>query len=84
MKPSDDQRRVYADLGTNRNGNLGGRPHGGGGSRREYAASPEAGTRQQGSPGVDGMTVEELPEHLKVEWPRLKQELLEGEDKPRR
>ena len=24
----------------------------------------------KGAPGVDGMTVEELPEHLKVEWPR--------------
>jgi RNA-directed DNA polymerase len=36
----------------------------------------------KGAPGVDGMTVEELPEHLKVEWPRLKQELLEGEYKP--
>lgn len=36
----------------------------------------------KGAPGVDGMTVEELPEHLKVEWPRLKQELLEGKYKP--
>ncbi len=36
----------------------------------------------KGAPGVDGMTVEELPEHLKVEWLRLKQELLEGEYKP--
>ena len=28
------------------------------------------------------MTVEELPAYLKVEWPRLKQDLLEGEYRP--
>jgi RNA-directed DNA polymerase len=32
----------------------------------------------KGSPGVDGMTVDELPDHLKAAWPRLKQSLLEG------
>ena len=32
----------------------------------------------KGSPGVDGMTVQELPAYLKEAWPRLRQELLEG------
>ena len=36
-----------------------------------------------GSPGVDGMTVEELPEHLKRAWPRIKTELLEDRYKPK-
>jgi group II intron reverse transcriptase/maturase len=30
----------------------------------------------KGAPGVDGMTVDELPEYLKEEWPRIKDELL--------
>jgi RNA-directed DNA polymerase len=32
----------------------------------------------KGSPGVDGMTVQELPDHLRQEWPRLKEQLLAG------
>lgn len=36
----------------------------------------------KGSPGVDGMTVQQLPEFLKTEWPRLKQALLEGSYQP--
>jgi RNA-directed DNA polymerase len=36
----------------------------------------------RGSPGVDGMTVQQLPEFLKLHWPRLKQELLEGSYQP--
>jgi RNA-directed DNA polymerase len=36
----------------------------------------------KGAPGVDGMTVEELGAHLKAEWPRLKEALLEGTYKP--
>jgi RNA-directed DNA polymerase len=34
--------------------------------------------RNGGSPGTDGMTVEELGPYLKVHWPRLKKALLEG------
>ena len=30
----------------------------------------------KGAPGIDGMTVEELPGCLKKEWPRIKEELL--------
>jgi len=35
-----------------------------------------------GKPGIDGMTVEELPEHLRVHWPRLREELLAGHYQP--
>jgi RNA-directed DNA polymerase len=35
-----------------------------------------------GSPGLDGMTVEELAPYLKEHWPRLKQALLEGTYQP--
>ena len=35
-----------------------------------------------GSPGVDGMTVEQLPAHLKQHWPQIKQQLLEGTYRP--
>ena len=36
----------------------------------------------KGSPGVDGMTIEELPAYLKEAWPRLKEELLAGTYQP--
>ncbi len=36
----------------------------------------------KGSPGVDGMTVNELPGYLQREWPRLKQELLQDAYQP--
>lgn len=36
----------------------------------------------KGSPGVDGMTVEQLGEHLMVVWPKLREDLLNGEYRP--
>jgi RNA-directed DNA polymerase len=36
----------------------------------------------KGSPGVDGMTVQQLPEFLKTHWPRIRQELREGSYQP--
>lgn len=36
----------------------------------------------QGSPGVDGMAVEELPSYLKKHWPEIKEQLLSGTYKP--
>lgn len=36
----------------------------------------------KGSPGVDGMTVMELADYLRLEWPRLKRELLSGTYRP--
>lgn len=36
----------------------------------------------KGSPGIDGMTVQQLPAYLATAWPRLKQELLAGTYRP--
>ncbi|MGD8309682.1 MAG: group II intron reverse transcriptase/maturase [Chromatiales bacterium] len=36
----------------------------------------------KGSPGVDGMKVDELGDHLKAHWPRIKEALLSGEYRP--
>jgi RNA-directed DNA polymerase len=36
----------------------------------------------KGAPGIDGMTVKQLPEHLTTHWPRIRQQLLEGTYKP--
>jgi RNA-directed DNA polymerase len=36
----------------------------------------------QGSAGVDGMTVQQLPEHLKQHWPAIREQLLSGTYKP--
>ena len=36
----------------------------------------------QGAPGVDGMTVDELLPYLRLEWPRIKEELMNGTYQP--
>ena len=36
----------------------------------------------KGSPGIDGMTVRELPAFLKLHWPRIREELLTGRYQP--
>lgn len=36
----------------------------------------------KGAPGVDGMTTAELPSHLRLHWPRVREELLAGTYKP--
>ena len=36
----------------------------------------------KGSPGIDGMTVRELPAFLKLHWPRIREELLAGRYQP--
>ena len=38
--------------------------------------------RNKGSPGVDGMSVGELPAHLKLHWPAIRALLLSGEYVP--
>ena len=38
--------------------------------------------RNKGSAGVDGMSVEQITEHLKKDWPAIKEALLSGKYKP--
>jgi len=38
--------------------------------------------RNKGSPGIDGMSVEELPEYMAVNWWRIRQKLLAGSYRP--
>src|SRR5258708_8289936 len=37
----------------------------------------------QGSPGIDGMTVDELPEYLEQHWPTIREQLLSGTYEPK-
>ena len=37
----------------------------------------------EGAPGIDGMTVRELPRYLKKHWPKHREELLSGTYKPK-
>ena len=32
----------------------------------------------KGAPGVDGMTVDQLPAYLKRHWPKIRRDLLDG------
>jgi RNA-directed DNA polymerase len=36
----------------------------------------------KGAPGVDGMTVHKLPQHLKRHWPKIREQLLAGTYRP--
>lgn len=36
----------------------------------------------KGSPGIDGMTVEQLPGHLKEQWPAIREQLMSGIYRP--
>ena len=38
--------------------------------------------KNKGSPGIDGMTVEQLPTYLAAHWPRLREEILAGRYQP--
>ena len=38
--------------------------------------------QNKGSPGVDGLTVEELPEYLRKHWPAIREQLLMGRYQP--
>ncbi len=46
--------------------------------RQNLRAALKRVRQNAGSPGIDGMTVEELPGYLRVHWPRLREELLAG------
>jgi len=38
--------------------------------------------QNRGSPGIDGMTVKELPDYLREDWPAIRRRLLSGAYKP--
>ena len=38
--------------------------------------------RNQGSPGVDGMTIDEFPDWIQLQWPAISQQLLDGTYRP--
>ena len=38
--------------------------------------------KNKGSAGIDGMTVDELPDHLRTHWPALREQLLAGTYQP--
>src|SRR5260370_41609124 len=40
--------------------------------------------QNRGSPGIDGMTVDELPTYLRAHWPGLREALLAGTYQPQR
>lgn len=50
--------------------------------RRNLVAALKRVRRNAGSPGIDGMTVAALSEHLRVHWPRLREDLLAGRYQP--
>jgi RNA-directed DNA polymerase len=50
--------------------------------RRNLLAALKRVRQNAGSPGIDGMTVEELPGHLRANWPRLREDLLAGRYQP--
>jgi RNA-directed DNA polymerase len=50
------------------------------GNRREALKRVRA---NQGSPGIDGMTVDELPGYLEQHWPAIREQLLSGTYEPK-
>jgi len=50
--------------------------------RRNLLAALKRVRQNAGSPGIDGMTVEALSDHLRVHWRRLREELLAGRYQP--
>jgi len=39
--------------------------------------------QNKGAPGIDGMTVDDLPEYLRHHWPKIRTQLIEGRYRPR-
>lgn len=50
--------------------------------RRNLLVALKRVRQNAGSPGIDGMTVEELSGYLRVHWPRLREDLLAGAYQP--
>jgi group II intron reverse transcriptase/maturase len=51
--------------------------------RQNLQAALKRVKKNKGSPGIDGMTVEELSDHLRAHWPALREQLLSGAYQPR-
>lgn len=51
-------------------------------SRPNLQAALKRVRKNKGSPGVDGMTVDELADHLREDWPQLREQLLTGSYRP--
>lgn len=51
-------------------------------SRENLQAALRRVRENKGAPGIDGMTVEELPSHLKEHWLSIREKLREGEYQP--
>lgn len=51
-------------------------------SRENLITAMNRVVKNGGAPGVDGMTVEELPEHLKAHWSSIRERLETGQYKP--
>jgi len=50
--------------------------------RRNLQAALKRVRKNKGSPGIDGMTVDELPDYLRAHWPALRERLLAGTYQP--
>jgi group II intron reverse transcriptase/maturase len=50
--------------------------------RQNLLAALKRVRKNKGGPGIDGMTVDELPAHLREHWPRLREQLLAGTYQP--
>ena len=51
-------------------------------SRPNLQAALRRVRKNKGSPGIDGMTVDELSDHLRQNWPQLREQLLCGRYQP--
>jgi RNA-directed DNA polymerase len=51
-------------------------------SRPNLQAALKRVRKNKGSPGIDGMTVDALPDHLRAHWPALREQMLMGTYQP--
>ncbi len=83
VKPQGPRLRVEASSAGNGNERLGASDLMEKACERQNLQAALKRVRQNaGSPGIDGVTVEELPEYLRVHWSRLREELLAGRYQP--
>jgi len=51
--------------------------------RRNLVRALKQVRRNKGAPGIDGMSVDELPDFLRKYWPKIRQQLIEGRYRPK-